>query len=271
MMATRLDGRVALVTGGNHGIGAATAMSLAQAGAAVVVTYLALQDAPAPGTPETYRQNRASDGRGVLRDVEGAGGRCADMEADLSQAQTIPHLFDIAERRFGGVDILVHNATGWVADSFKPMVSDRFGRRLQGVTSATIDQQFAVDARAGGLLIAEFSRRHAARNASWGRIITLTSSGPDGFPEEVSYGAAKAALVNYTLSAATELADLGITANAIHPPVTDTGWVTEEARQAVTDSDHLIHVAPPEDVAAVITYLASEAAWLVTGNVLQLR
>jgi len=183
----------------------------------------------------------------------------------------IPELFDLAERRFGGVDILVHNATGWVADTFKPATSDRLGRRLQGVTAATIDQQFAVDARAGGLLIAEFARRHAARNASWGRIVTLTSGGPNGFPEEVSYGAAKAALVNYTLSAAMELAALGITANAVHPPVTDTGWVTDSVRQAIADSDELVHIARPEDVAQVVTYLASEESWLVTGNVLRLR
>jgi 3-oxoacyl-[acyl-carrier protein] reductase len=106
---------------------------------------------------------------------------------------------------------------------------------------------------------------------SWGRIITLTSGGPEGFPEEVSYGAAKAALVNYTLSAATELADLGITANAVHPPVTDTGWVTDEVKAAVAESDHLVHIADPADVAAVITHLASDDAWLITGNVIRLR
>ena len=130
---------------------------------------------------------------------------------------------------------------------------------------------FAVDARAGGLLIAEFARRHAARGTSWGRIVTLTSGGSDGFPEEVSYGAAKAALVSYTLSAATELADLGITANALHPPVTNTGWVTPEVEQAVADSHQLTHIARPEEVAAVIAYLAGEQSWLVTGNVIRLR
>lgn len=59
-----------------------------------------------------------------------------------------------------------------------------------------------------------------------GRIVGMSSGGPDAFPEEVSYGAAKAALENYTMSAAYELADLGITANIVHPPVTDTGWIT---------------------------------------------
>lgn len=267
----QLDGHVALVTGGNHGIGASTAVALARAGAAVVVTYLALHDEPDAGTPETYRHNRAADAADVLRRVEAVGGRCVAVETDLSDADAIPGLFDLAERELGPVDVLVHNATGWVADSFKQATSDRLGRRLADVTADTVDQQFAVDARAGGLLIGEFARRHAARGAGWGRIVTLTSGGPDGFPEEVSYGAAKAALVSYTMSAATELAPLGITANAVHPPVTDTGWVTDAVRQAVADSDDHEHIASPEDVADVIAYLAGPDSWLVSGNVIRLR
>jgi 3-oxoacyl-[acyl-carrier protein] reductase len=82
-------------------------------------------------------------------------------------------------------------------------------------------------------MIAEFARRHLARGARYGRIISLTS-GTGGFPEEVSYGAAKAALNDYTLAAAFELADAGITAD-------------------------------------VIAYLATERAGLITGNIIRLR
>ncbi len=270
-MTARLDGRVALVTGANHGIGAATAVSLAQQGAAVVLSYLTIRDRPDPGTPDAYRQYRAKGADDVVARITAVGGRCAAVEVDLTDAVAAPNLFRVAEREFGGVDILVHNATGWVADTFKAATDDRLGRRLERVSAATFDQQFAVDARAGALLIAEFAERHAARGATWGRIVTLTSGGPDGFPEEASYGAAKAALVNYTLSAATELADRGITANAVHPPVTDTGWVTDEVRQAVADSTDLVHVVQPEDVAEVISYLAGEESWLLTGNVVRLR
>lgn len=92
-----------------------------------------------------------------------------------------------------------------------------------------------------------------------------------GFPEEVSYGAAKAALVNYAMSAALELAEFGITSNVVHPPVTDTGWVTPSVVDFVKRSSDHFHIAQPEDVAEVIVYLASDAAQLITGNVLYLR
>ena len=121
------------------------------------------------------------------------------------------------------------------------------------------------------LMISEFARRHIARQADWGRIIGLTSGGDMGFPEEVSYGAAKAAQENYTMSAAIELAPFGITANMVHPPVTDTGWVTDAVREHVAANPGLIHIATPQQVADVIAYLASDAAALVTANVIRLR
>ena len=92
-----------------------------------------------------------------------------------------------------------------------------------------------------------------------------------GFPGEVSYGAAKAALENYTMSASIELAPKGITANVVYPPVTDTGWVTDEVRAFVEQSNDHWHVAPPEDVAEVIAWLCTPAADLVTGNIIRLR
>jgi 3-oxoacyl-[acyl-carrier protein] reductase len=73
------------------------------------------------------------------------------------------------------------------------------------------------------------------------------------------------------MSAAFELAALGITANIVNPPVTDTGWVTDEVRQHVATRTDLIHIASPDKVAAVIAYLVSEEARLITGNRIQLR
>jgi 3-oxoacyl-[acyl-carrier protein] reductase len=92
-----------------------------------------------------------------------------------------------------------------------------------------------------------------------------------GFPGEVSYGAAKAALENYTMAASIELADLDVTANAVYPPVTDTGWVTDDVRRFVETSPDHIHVAQPADVAEVVGWLCTDEARLVTGNVLRLR
>ena len=87
----------------------------------------------------------------------------------------------------------------------------------------------------------------------------------------MSYGAAKGALERYTLAAATELAEFGITANMVYPPVTDTGWVTDAVREEVERNPDLFRVAQPEEVAEVIAYLCSDAARLVSGNVIQLR
>lgn len=97
------------------------------------------------------------------------------------------------------------------------------------------------------------------------------SGGPDGFPGEASYGAAKAALNNDTMTAAAELGPVGVTANSLMPPVTDTGWATDPVREFVRDSWARHHVATPEDVATTIAWLCSDDAWLVTGNRLVLR
>ena len=262
---------VAVVTGANHGIGAATALALARSGVRVLCTYLRVQDPPDPGTPEAYREQRSRDAGAVVAEIEAEGGSAVGVEADLADPQTPARLFDLAEAELGPVDILVNNATGWVQDTFAPRSRDRFGRGLAPVDERSWRQQFTVDAMAPALLIAELARRHRERGARWGRIVGLTSGGDLGFPEEVSYGAAKAAQVSYTMSAAVELAELGITANMVHPPVTDTGWVTEGVRQAVAESPTHVHVATPAQVAEVICYLASDAAGLVSGNVITLR
>ena len=261
----------AIVTGANHGIGAATAKALARQGCAVLCAFLRADDPVDPGTPQAYRDNRAGDAGGVVTAIRDGGGTTVAAEADLSDPATPAMLFDLAEERFGPVDILVNNATGWLADSFAAAEIDRLGRTLRPVTAATWIRQFAVDAMGAALMIAEFARRHIARQGEWGRIIGLTSGGDLGFPEEVSYGAAKAAQLNYTMSAALELAPHGVTANMVHPPVTDTGWVTDAVREHVAASPALMHIASPDEVAEVIVYLASDAARLITANVITLR
>lgn len=266
-----LHGHVAIVTGANHGIGAATAYKLATCGASVLVTYLRIEEEPDAGTPKAYLEQRASRPDDLLAEIQIGGGKASAIEADLADPEVPRMLFDDAEASYGPVDILINNASGWIADTFKTISTDRLGRPLRQASAETIDRIFAVDARAAALLIAEFSRRLISRGGTWGRIVGLTSGGPMGFPEEVSYGAAKAALENYTMSAAFELADQGVTANVVHPTVTDTGWVTTDVERAVRESDSLIHIASPNDVAEVIAYLASDHAWLISANILHLR
>lgn len=260
MVAVEAVSRVALVTGGNHGIGAATAAALARDGFDVAVTYLRYTPDRDPGRPPQYDRDREREADvGALQ-----------IEADLRDPATPARVFDEVEADLGPVSVLVNNASGWMKDGFTGE-ADSLGRATGLLTAESFDAQFLVDARGGALCIAELARRHRARGDSWGRIISLTSGGPMGFPGEASYGAAKAALENYTMTASRELGRQGITANVVYPPVTDTGWVTDDVRRFVEQSDEHWHVAPPEDVAEVIAWLCTPAADLVNGSIIRLR
>ena len=266
-----LSGRVAIVTGANHGIGAATAHRLAELGADVLVSYLRNTNPASGDVPPEYTLQRASDADAVVAAIESLGRRALAVEADLSDPDTVPRLFDAAESSLGPVHVVINNASGWIGDTFRATENDDLGREVARITAETIDRVMAVDGRASALMIGEFARRLAARGGSWGRIVGLTSGGPSGFPGEVTYGAAKAAQVNYTMSAATELADLGVTANIVHPPITDTGWVNDGVRQFVARSQEHTHVATPGEVAEVIGWLCTDEAKLVSGTVMSLR
>lgn len=266
-----LAGHVALVTGANHGIGAAVARRLAADGAGVLAAFKRLAPLGDPSLPAEYDAARTGGADDVVTTIVAAGGRAVACEADLADAAAVAALFDTAERELGPVDIVVNNASGWKADTFLPAGDGLFGRTVAPVSAATVDANLRIDARAAALVIAELAGRLAARGARWGRIVGLTSGGPDGFPGEASYGAAKAALENYTMTAARELAPLGVTANTVHPPVTDTGWITDSVRDFVASDDQHTHIADPDEVAAVIAWLCSDAGRLVSGNVLRLR
>jgi len=269
-MSVRLPSKsrhVAIVTGANHGIGEAIALELLDEGIDVLASYLRI----AGDSPDRYTSARQQGPKHIRERAGDRLGRLHLVEADLSVGSTPALLFEEAESTFGPVDILINNASGWQADTFKEVRTDRLDRALEPLSAETFDHVFSIDARASALLIAEFAKRVRRRGGVWGRIVGLSSGGPDGFPEEVSYGAAKAALENLTMSAAYELADLGVTANIVVPPVTDTGWVTPAVREAVDASNELFHVASPEEVGRIIRFLCSDDADLITGNVLRLR
>lgn len=275
MVDTGLKGRVALVTGGNQGIGAAAARALAAQGAAVFITYLRL-GADDPGVQAVaalpaYAEARGRSAEALAAEIREQGGKAASWEADLADAGLIPELFDRAETELGPVEILVNNADSWVGDTFLPGTADRYGRRLPMVSVESLEHCFAVNSRAAALLIAEFSRRHARRGAVWGRIVSLTTGGAPGFPQEASYGASKNALESYTMAAAMELGRHGITANVLCPPATDTGWLNAELAKTIAAAEPLFHVGKPEEVAEVIVFLASHQARFITGQRLVMR
>lgn len=266
MLELGLEGRVALITGANHGIGAATAVALAAQGVEVVATchrMLSVGDT-------RYDAPRSASADHVVAAIAADDGKAVAVDRDLRGDGAATQLFDRAELTFGPVEILVLNASGWRNDTFLPEGASTVRQASVHVDPTTFDTNFAVDARANALLIAEFARRHLERGATWGRIIGLTSGSDDPCPNEVSYGAAKAGLESYVRSAAWELGQHGITANALHPPATDTDWMDDELAERFRGASPLKHVGRPEEVAEMVVWLVSEPARFVTGQTIRM-
>jgi NAD(P)-dependent dehydrogenase (short-subunit alcohol dehydrogenase family) len=135
---------VAIVTGANHGIGAATSRALAARGVRVLVAGLPIEEEHDPATPDAYYEGRLRDPETVASAIRDAGHRAEAIALDLTLDDAPSRLYDRAEAVFEApVRILVHNATGWVADSFRGAGADHLERTVKPVTTATFDQQFA--------------------------------------------------------------------------------------------------------------------------------
>jgi 3-oxoacyl-[acyl-carrier protein] reductase len=287
MVDTGLRGNVALITGANHGIGAAIAVAFAREGADVFLTYLRLFPGQDPAAHPAKSENAGGPGRehyyGVLsRDagdvvsgIRALGSRCEAWEADLAVPGNIPRLMDRVESAFGKIDILVNNADHDQPDTFLPAAGapadGLFGGEypLATLTAQSHDEHFAVNCRAVALLTAEFARRHIARQADWGRIITISTDGASGHGWNVSYGASKWAAESYTRAAAGELGPYGITVNAISPGAVQTGWLPQATAESLAKTYPLRRIGVPEDIASAAVFFASRQADWITGQVLQ--
>lgn len=286
MLDTDLKDKVVIVTGANHGIGAATAMAFAGEGAKVFITYLRLSPSAYGGVDEEEAGRAVEPGRAyyyktltrsadaVMKDIRDSGGKCVSWEANLADPKNIPELFDRAEEAIGSVNILVNNAAFDQLDTFipekelekDPLFAGEYP--MKTISTDSVDKPFAVNSRAVALLMSEFAQRFIRRNANWGRIINISTDGAYAHPSNVSYGASKLAMESYTRAAAYELGPYGITVNVISPGAVQTGWMPAEVKESLEKSYPLRRIGEPEDIANAVLFFASKQADWITGQVL---
>lgn len=240
--------RVALVTGVGRraGIGGAVAGRLAADGFDVATTWWRPYDERMPwGADE-------DGGAGVAANLAATGVALVAIQADLEHPEAPGDLFDEVEATLGPVAVLV-------VCHCESVDSD-----IRTTTVKSFDRHMAVNARATWLLIREMASRYWGAHGT-GRIVALTSDHTAG---NLPYGASKAALDRITLAAATELSDLGITANVVNPGATDTGWMTPDVLEAVAAATPLGRVGQPTDVANLVSFLCSPEGGWVNGQLL---
>jgi 3-oxoacyl-[acyl-carrier protein] reductase len=239
--------RVAIVTGSARGIGAAIARRLAADGNAVAVLDL-----------------KAADCAATVDAITGAGGRALAVEADVSDAGQVANAVGTVAAELGPPAILVNNA-GVIRDNL-----------LFKMTENDWDTVLGVHLK-GSFLMSRAAQKYMV-DRRWGRIISLSSSSALGNRGQANYSAAKAGLQGLTKTLAIELGQFGVTANAIAPGFIATdmtaataarvGMEFEAFQQAAASRIPVGRVGQPEDIAHVASFLASEGAGFVSGQVI---
>ena len=239
--ALTLAGRVALVTGAARGIGAATAVALAEAGARV-----ALVDRDTAGLEATADE------------VGRAGSDALGISADVTDAPAIERAVDTIVAEWGRLDVLVNNA-GIVRDATLAKVTDE-------------DWTATLDVNLRGAMIAARAALRPMRAAGSGRILSATSVvARMGNYGQTAYAASKAGIIGLTRAWARELGPSGITANAVAPGLIDTDMargVPEKVLAALVARTAARRLGRPEEVAAVYAFLASDLASFINGAVI---
>ncbi|WBP85541.1 3-oxoacyl-ACP reductase family protein [Kitasatospora cathayae] len=239
-MSSELTGKVALVTGGSRGIGAAVAKRLAAEGAAVTLTYVRAEE----------------QARTVVKEIEAAGGRAVAIRADLVEPEAAARAVEETVRQLGGIDVLVNNA-GFL--TYGP---------LDEVSVEEIDRVLAVDVRSV-FLAAQAAARHMGEG---GRIISIGSCFNGRVPDAnfVLQATAKTALIGLTKGLARELGPRGITATVVDPGPIDTDMNPADGdsagfQRSLTALDRF---GEAEDIAAAVAFLAGPGGRYVTGTAL---
>lgn len=236
-----LKGKTVLVTGSSRGIGRATAIALAEAGADVAVHY----------------QSSAKSAHEVCTDIRQLGLSSRAYPADISQANEARRLVDQVLDDFGRIDILVNNAGITRDKSFLKMTDEMWDEVLHVNLKGPVAVTRAV---LPGML-----------QAGWGRIINVSSIvGQTGNFGQTNYAATKGALVAFTKSLARETARKGVTVNAVAPGFIETDMTKDlphEALESVKAATPMGRLGRPEEIAAAIVFLALPAASYITGQV----
>ena len=242
-MSQTMEGKVAVVTGASRGIGKAIAVKLASKGATVVINY-------------NGSRERAEE---VKNEVESAGGKAVIIQCNVADFDACKEFIETVIKEQGRIDILVNNA-GITKDGL-----------LMKMSEEDFDAVLDTNLKGAFHTIQAVSRQMLKQRS--GRIINMSSVvGILGNAGQVNYAASKAGVIGITKSAAKELASRGITVNAIAPGFIDTEMtevLSDAVKEAAATQIPLGKFGKPEDVAKAVTFLASEDAGYITGQVIQ--